>query len=279
MDSFAKIIVLYYNLNVIRRYFMVDEELEKLRDSYYSSIVLLQDEKDILEALPSPEFQNFFPLMEGVISKLVAECREFESLGNDADILEEVCSLKKKIELCKKRVESVTKQLKDESIESQAAQSKRHLIFAKTTFGSTFLQRDLKDIPREYYDKVQATLETLEYGDLGSNTEKVRQLSNNKKLFGLYEIKEFKIRLIYRVLSGDMVYVMQTRMKKDNNSMVDQKELISRNKNTNDEFNELKTRVQNPDDRELLIMEHEAIKGDILKELSTSKKESKGGIK
>ena len=39
---------------------MVDEELEKLRDSYYSSIVLLQDEKDILEALPSPEFQNFF---------------------------------------------------------------------------------------------------------------------------------------------------------------------------------------------------------------------------
>lgn len=258
---------------------MVDEELEKLRDSYYSSIVLLQDEKDILEALPSPEFQNFFPLMEGVISKLVAECREFESLGNDADVLEEVDSLKTKIELCKKRVESVTKQLKDESIESQAAQSKRHLIFAKTTFGSTFLQRDLKDIPREYYDKVQATLETLEYGDLGSNTEKVRQLSNNKKLFGLYEIKEFKIRLIYRVLSGDMVYVMQTRMKKDNNSMIDQKELISRNKNTNDEFNELKTRVQNPDDRELLIMEHEAIKGDILKELSTSKKESKGGIK
>lgn len=76
---------------------MVDEELEKLRDSYYSSIVLLQDEKDILEALPSPEFQNFFPLMEGVISKLVAECREFESLGNDADILEEVGSLKKKL--------------------------------------------------------------------------------------------------------------------------------------------------------------------------------------
>lgn len=258
---------------------MVDEELEKLRDSYYSSIVLLQDEKDILEALPSPEFQNFFPLMEGVISKLVAECREFSRLGNDADILEEVDSLKKKIELCQKRVASVTKQLKDESIESQASQSKRHLIFAKTTFGSTFLQRDLKDIPREYYDKVQATLATLEYGDLGTNTEKVRQLSNNKKLFGLYEIKEFKIRLVYRVLSGDIVYVMQTRMKKDNNSMVDQKELISRNKNTNDEFNELKKKVQNPGDRELLIMEHEAIKGDILKMLSAGKKESKGDMK
>ena len=60
MNSFVKRMVLYYNLNVLRRFFMVDEELEKLRDSYYSSIVLLQDEKDILEALPSPEFQNFF---------------------------------------------------------------------------------------------------------------------------------------------------------------------------------------------------------------------------
>lgn len=279
MNSFVKIIVLYYNLNVLRRFFMVDEELEKLRDSYYSSIVLLQDEKDILEALPSPEFQNFFPLMEGVISKLVAECREFSSLGEDADVLEEVDSLKRKIALCQKRVESVTKQLKDESMESQDSQSKRHLIFAKTAFGSTFLQRDLKDIPREYYDKVQAALETLEYGDFGSNPEKVRQFTNNKKLFGLYEIKEFKIRLIYRVLSGDMVYVMQTRMKKDDNSMVDKRDLISRSKNTNDEFYELKRRVQNPTDRELLIMENEAIKGDILKMLGEGKKGSKGDIK
>lgn len=258
---------------------MVDEELEKLRDSYYSSIVLLQDENDILEALPSPEFRNFFPLMEGVISKLVAECREFSSLGDDADVLAEVDSLRRKIELCKKKVESVTKQLKDESLESQASQSKRHLIFAKTAFGSTFLQRDLKDIPREYYDKVQAALETLEYGNLGSNPEKVRQFTNNKKLFGLYEIKEFKIRLIYRVLSGNMVYVMQTRMKKDNNSMVDKKELISRSKNTNDEFTMLKKRVLNPADRELLIMEHEVIKSDILKMLGAEKKESKGDIK
>lgn len=48
----------------------------------------------------------------------------------------------------------------------------------------------------------------MEYGDFFSNLEKVRQLTNNKKLFGLYEIKEFNVRLIYRVLSGDMVYVM-----------------------------------------------------------------------
>lgn len=59
------------------------------------------------------------------------------------------------------------------------------MIFAKTTFGNTYLERDLRDIPLEYYDKVLSTLDTLESGDIGSNVEKARQLVNNEKLFGL----------------------------------------------------------------------------------------------
>lgn len=258
---------------------MTDDKLEQLRNAFYESILLLQDEKDIMDALPAPEFQSFFPLMEGLISKLVTECKEFQSLGNDLDVLEEVELLKKKIDICKNRVELVKKQVSEDSLESQAACSKRHLIFAKTTFGSTFLQKDLKDIPKEYYDKVLATLETLESGDFNSNTEKVRQLTNNKKLFGLYEIKEFKIRLVYRVLDGDMVYVMQTRMKKDDNSSLDQKDLINRNRNTNDEFKMLQERVQNPHERDLLIMEHENIRNEIFDELEAGKRDGKGGKK
>lgn len=94
----------------------------------------------------------------------------------------------------------------------------------------------------------------MEYGDFFSNLEKVRQLTNNKKLFGLYEIKEFNVRLIYRVLSGDMVYVMQARMKKDDNSSQDRKDLINRSRYTNDEYMELKEKVLNPQEKDLLIM-------------------------
>lgn len=258
---------------------MTDDKLEQLRNAFYESILLLQDEKDIMDALPAPEFQSFFPLMEGLISKLVTECKEFQSLGNDPDVLEEVELLKKKIDICKNRVESVKKQVSEDSLESQAACSKRHLIFAKTSFGSTFLQKDLKEIPNEYYDKVLDTLDTLEFGDFGSNTEKVRQLTNNKKLFGLYEIKEFKVRLVYRVLDGGMVYVMQTRMKKDDNSSLDQKDLIYRSRNRNDEFQALKEKIQDSHERELLIMEHEGIRDEILSELKAGKRDGKGDKK
>lgn len=91
--------------------FMTDDTLEQYRNSFYESILLLQDEQDILESLPSPEYQSFFPLMEGLISKLVEECREFQSLGDDSDILDEVESLKKKINICRSRLEIVKNKL------------------------------------------------------------------------------------------------------------------------------------------------------------------------
>lgn len=76
-----------------------------------------------------------------------------------------------------------------------------------------------------------------------------------------------------------MVYVMQTRMKKDDNSSLDQKDLIYRSRNTNDEFQALKEKIQDSHERELLIMEHEGIRDEILSELKTGKRDGKGDKK
>ena len=68
-------------------------------------------------------------------------------------------------------------------------------------------------------------------------------------------------------------------MKKDNNSSIDKNELISRSRSTNNEYMELKDRVQNPIDRELLIMEHDKIRQEIIQKLTNGKKEDKGDQK
>ncbi len=256
--------------------FYMDEQLKEHRDSYYDVIVLLQDKKDVLEALPTPEYQNFFPLMEGIISRLVEECMEYQTLGNDKEALEIIRELQEKIELCKSEVENVKKQLADDNLVNQATYSKRRLVFAKTTYGETFLERDLKDIPPEYYGKVLSALDFLEFGEMKSNKEKVRQLTNNKKMFGLYEIKEFKIRLIYRVLSNNIVYVMQARMKKDDNALIDQKEVINRSRTTSDEYRQLKKIVQDPTECDMLLQENEIICCKIRQKLEENKRSNKG---
>lgn len=46
------------------------ETIEILRNQYYEAIQLLQDEKDIKNALPQSEFTSFFQIMYGLIEKL-----------------------------------------------------------------------------------------------------------------------------------------------------------------------------------------------------------------
>lgn len=252
----------------------------QLRDAYYDAIVKLQYKEDILRELPDPDYYNYFPIMNALVLKLVHECKAYEKFGDDLEAMEVISSLKDKIDICKEQIKTVRDDLKDQSFEEQSKHPVRHLIFAKTNvMGGTFLERDLKKIPSEYYDKVSSAMEFLEYGDFHSSGNKIRQLTNNKKMFGLFEIKEFKVRLVYRVLSGDMVYVMLARMKKDDNSAVDQKDLIVRGKNTMDEYQKLKEQVKDASQRDLLLMEHDNIKQNIKKILNVSSTKNRGEVK
>ena len=62
------------------------------------------------------------------------------------------------------------------------------------------IQRDLKNIPEEYYDRFIDSLNQLEFGELNTNIEKSKQLI---ALGDVYEIKRFGFRLVYRFLSSD----------------------------------------------------------------------------
>lgn len=256
----------------------IEKNLEKNRENFYRAISLLQDENDIYSALPSPEYQTFFPLMEGIISTLEEEYRDYQSLGDDSEVSEVLESIERKISICKSKVEEIKKQSFDDSVDNLARYPKRHLIYAKTAFNGTCLERDLKDIPSEYYGSILSTLDTLEHGEeIGGNIEKVKRLTQNKELFGLYEIKEFKIRLIYRIISENLVYVMQVRMKKDDNSVRDRRELAIRKKNTENEYMVLKKETLDPIKRETLIMEHDDINRGIRELLDSSKRRGNSG--
>ena len=55
--------------------------------------------------------------------------------------------------------------------------------------------------------------------------------------------------------------------------------MIYRSRNTNDEFQALKEKIQDSHERELLIMEHEVIRNEILSELKAGKRDGKGDKK
>ena len=248
-----------------------EESIEELRNQYYEAIKALQNENDILSALPKPDYKNFFPIMTGMIKILEQEEKEIKELllkENPSDELYqyikedlEICTFKKNI--CKKLYEEAQEQ---EQIENAAEQkSHKHLFFATTDAGNIYFEKDLKDIPEEYYDVILTCLKRIEFGYKEENNEKAKPLNTvNSKLAGMHEIKEYQTRIIYKILAPDIAYVMLVRIKKDNNESLDRETIIERKKQTDKQFKKLKKDIKNEDSKKKLVEQQQKIKEKII---------------
>lgn len=255
---------------------MEDEtiKLENLRDSYYSAIINMQSEEEIIKILPSADYVNFFPIIQGLKKKL-KESREkllsnlMESDSSDMVeyIRDEIRLIDKKIEICEDLLNKA-----NEIVEEELPNNKpKKIIFAKNVSG-VYFENDLKSIPKEKYSDIINCLSRLESGEEETNTEKSKQLTSNSKLAGIHEIKAFQIRLFYRKLSYDCCYVIMVKTKKDNNSRLDYEGPINRNNNTRNEFREIKIKIKDVNFREKLISENQNILQNIYEKLKNEKR-------
>ena len=83
--------------------------------------------------------------------------------------------------------------------------------------------------------------------------------STHKKMAGLKEVKEFKVRLFYKIISSDTVYVLLVRMKKSNNNSIDRKDIINRASQRNKQYEQLKKDMNDSVKKSALIQEHQEI--------------------
>lgn len=127
------------------------------------------------------------------------------------------------------------------------------------------MERDLKDLPQEYYECVFDSLEQLRGGYEENNAENGKALKSNRKLSGLHEIKPFKVRVVYRNLSPDVVYVLMAKMKKSNNSKKDREDLINRKDQTDGEFENLSKMIEDEEVLQELIDDNAVIYDRITK--------------
>lgn len=228
---------------------------------YYNGIKQLDKEEDIMNLLPSPDFPSFIPIMNGLIDELNKDVEELNDLLNLEQNNEEIKALHQEIELykfklkiCKERITIFKNQ--DEQLRIFSSSSSKNIIFAKSSKGNILIENDLKDIPEEYYLNIIDNISKLQEGIYESNTSKGRKLSNNKNLNGLHEIKSFKIRIIYRILDYNTIYIILAKMKKSNNDKKDINEVIQRKNQTNKEYEDLKIKIQDEQLKSQLIAEH-----------------------
>ncbi len=251
----------------------MEEELETLRQQYYQTILFLEEKEDIKSALPAPEYKNFIPLIVGIIQILEQEVeknREARKDETSEEMLEyfniEIESLESKIIICNELLKEAQKEIE---IQEDNETNKKNIIFASTNAGNIYFERDLKGIPKEYYKSIERCLQAIENNIQEDNIEKAKSFTNNAKLIGVHQVKDFQIRVVYKILDKDTAYVMQVRIKKDNNSLQDREDIIIRAQQTDKEFKELKSETKDELKKLHLIEEHKEIRDRIMKSLSS----------
>lgn len=257
----------------------MNPSLEELRESYFIAISKLTNEEDIRNSLPLSSSDNFEELINMIISKLDDEISEWEREDLLAVTNDDKETVKKELDILnlKKRIclEKIDEFNQNNALEEAYEKTpKKHLIFATSNLGNILFLRDLKDISEEYYNKILELLSKLEYNIYDNNETKDRKLANNRNITNIYEKKDFKVRICYRMLTPDTCYVMLVKMKKSNNDLKDRLEIENRKLNTESDYQRVKNLLKDPKSREELININERIKSEIEKNI---KEHGRGG--
>ena len=256
---------------------MDNKKREQLHNQYFEAIKQLQDKQDIIDNMPKPEYDSFFEIMLGLIEfieKEIVETNQLLATEKDEELIyyfkDDLEIWKFKLNICKELLKEAKEAKKTEELASVTPQ--KNLIFAKTSSENIYLEKDLKDIPEEYYDSVSESLEQLKNGYIENNEEKGKSLKSNKKLLGLHEIKPFKVRVAYRNLSPDTVFIIIAKMKKSDNDKKDREEMIVRKSRTDIEFQRLKQEILDPEKKQALIEEHQQIYNKLFKQIKENRR-------
>ncbi len=211
----------------------MNEKLHELRQQYFN-LALSVEPEEILSILPPPQFSNFLEIVKGVIEALKIEIETYnvllameEDLEEKQLYITEIRILELKCRICEKVLNDSFTITDDVTIDES---KKVNVIFGITPSGSIALLNDIKrNVDSHYYPEVLEMLDQLEAGDFVNNQEKVRKFnSNNNKLSGLMEIKGFQLRLFFRQLPNNIIYVEMLRVKKDDRVTKDFHEPIKR---------------------------------------------------
>lgn len=249
----------------------MDDLMKGLRAKYLSTIREINPE-DIESVLPSSAYSNFFPLMKGILEELSTEVTEWQNTASECQNKQDKDECKREASLAERKLiicenyyrQNLTIENAKESNESNPS-NPYNLVFGINPAGNISAKKDLeRDVDEHYYEQILELIADLEQGTNIGNVEKRKKLSTTIERFkGLSEIKGFQVRIMYRELPNNILYIEMIRIKKDDWSLKDRKDVETRDVLLSKDFNRIKQRIRNNDHVEDLIIENQKILAEI----------------
>lgn len=222
--------------------------LNYTRDCYIES----RTEADISvfeDYLPTIDFSNFYTLMYGIIAELKdKKVTNLNLLEQETDpemqiyLREELGILNLKINICQEKLRkanSKNDQIQEIDFSSSLSQAK-HIIFATEDYNNTYFEGDLRFLEKATYPNIVKCLEQIERGGLNFNPTQIRVLTGDN-VKGIFESKSYQMRVFFRTLPCNCVYVLMVAQKKTNIDPSIIASVIKRKEDTSDEYGAIKS--------------------------------------
>lgn len=242
---------------------LIDKDLKNKLDDWSNSVFeTILTEEDI-SMIPNfidemsiwMDDETFEYSIKSVLNKFLnslKECKENMLKDNNYDdveirkliILEYNSYYYKYLKLKKYYESRVYKESVEESKEEEIAQEENHLFFA-TSNSKAYVEKDILDIPEEYYQRVKKLIEGFKFGTL--NDHNIENFVSNSKLKGYRKLKEDQIRIVYRPLGNNNYLILGIMLKKSDRANKDYIKIINRDYNydISDEFTYSEQKIEN----------------------------------
>jgi len=191
------------------------EEIQTEKTSnFYKN--LLYTKENIEYFLPKPNAVHFNYIMNLLIKEVLKEIMEWQNIISKDLSEQEITEYTEEIE-AKKSLLNRLIQYRDQKIDinEEEQQLENKLVYLSSTSDGYYVLSDMKKLELEYYASFLELLKSIKNGTF----KNFKPFTNNNKLNGIYEVKDFKTRIVFKRLKEDIYIILAMFIKKTDNDL------------------------------------------------------------
>lgn len=194
-------------------------------EQYLIWLASLTSKEEILNEINAIiDYEQNSITLEKIINSLLEELTIINSLAKEASIEElkileeDKNNITEKITIVKKELEKYEEKRKKEELLEQLGTT--NVLFAKNKYGNFLIENDLKKIqnnssPETYQSFINMIYQLINNQKNFNETKQKQTQSKSDKIKGVYELKIFQSRLLYRYTKNYIIIIGATIKKTD----------------------------------------------------------------
>lgn len=198
---------------------IIDKDFQEEVNYYLEDIMKIEDtstlKEDLKSSLPSKNNYKYKNILLGIKAELLKEIKQIKDILEEEQDKESLIEFKEDIDLLNKKIKLIreietTKELEEETDEKIT----NNLIFTTTSSGNVRVLDEIEHIDSVYYEGFIGLINSIK----DSTFKNVKRFTTiNSANYGVSEVKDFKIRVVFdRIGPHDYVIISAFIKKSDN---------------------------------------------------------------